>query len=258
MSQFEQAKSKELPKKTLALPLDFAEFIQQQMGIVSGEQAFDKFFLQANLVHKFIDQFLQAKVVGLLNRKFGFIKKESTIEMPMKNIDRLNQIWHGHVYLLAKRDPLNYAKVQERKIVYTKPQNESDYMRLPALKNLNPDGLHEKIPLIRIREQVLICEALKDLDVKQLVLEGGFFYRFKGKSRPMFRSKVGVLTSRDYTYWVSRPYYHNTINILTHIWYKNYAVVFVALYQVLQEMRLGTISEEVEDRVHIPDATELE
>src|SRR3990167_9111130 len=227
------------------------------MGIVSGEQAFDKFFLQANLVHKFIDQFLQAKQVGLLNRKFGFIKKESTIELPMKNIERLNQIWHGHVWLVAKRDPTNYAKVQERIINYTKPtqDSDSDFMRLPALKNLNPDGLHEKIPLIRIRERVLICEGLKDLDVKQIVLEGGFFYRFKGTTRPMFKSKMDILTSRDYTYWVSRPYYHNTINILTHVWYRNYAIVFVAIYQVLQEMRLGTISEEVEDRVHIPDAT---
>ena len=203
------------------------------LGLNDASQGFDHFFLMCENWMKFVPQVLEAISQGVI---------KTSIEIDETAINRLQQIWEGHIWLLVRRHPRHPEKVVDRIITFSKPKEQypNEVIQLPALQNLSPvSHIKDATMCIRIREPVPVKYAFAGEDVAQLVLQGGFYYNFIDGRKPMFQSSSDIQNSRALTMVVSRNYFHSVINIEKKIFLKYFNVVYINFHRILREEKLG-------------------
>jgi len=243
-----------LPKKTMSHPIDTVEWIQQQLGIVNGEQGFDKFFLMANLISKLVLEIQALADQGLLKpRSF---RSQIKINLDNESIEKMNLIWQNGLYIIVQRGIYNPNKVLSR-LVFYKPQKlkiGQEQIKYPALQNMNPSGqIKQERWGVRIKEPIPAKIAFEGLDYAQVVLQGGYHWKYADRTVPMFNSQEEMDTSDANVYVIGRPAFHKIVKIEEYFFMKNWAKVFARIHATLQDIRFGGMGEE--GNVRVPTRT---
>lgn len=214
---------------------DWVEVMQMFMGINNADQGFDHFFLMCSNWMDFMGQMLQAVKQGVF---------KTSVQIDMEAVRRLYLIWEGTCYLSVQRDPNAPERVLKRTILYGGDRPEPKYceeiLKLPALQNLNPvTPIKDKSLLIRIREPVPIRLAFGGMDYKQVVLQGGYYWDYRDRRVPMFKSQNDIENSRAITMFVGRRYFHNVINMEKKAFKIHFDIVYVNFHRIISEQKLG-------------------
>lgn len=193
-------------------PYNAREYLRYQLGIIDGEEGFDRFF-------KSMDGFMRllGRAQVYVERGLVYSRKGADKAFDKERIEKLRKIWYGPTWMIVIRNPANLGEVMGRQIAY-KPfllPNNVEALKLPALKSLNPlDQIKSEKFLLRIREPVKINEALGGMEFKQVVLQGKWYHDFKFNRKPMFNSQGDIEQNSGITMTVGRRYFFSTINFL--------------------------------------------
>lgn len=230
-------------------PLKARDYVSLQLGIIDGEEGFDRFF-------KSMDQFIRLiqRTQVFLNRNLLFSKKGPENAFDKTAYNRLRQIWYGPTWMIVKRDPVHLSKIIWKKIAYQQFQMQYDMeaIKLPALKNLNPlDQIKSEKFTLRLREPTKISEAYGGMEYKQVVLQGKWYHDFKFNRKPIFNSQADIEHSKGITMTVGRRYFHATINFLGQYASENLDILYADMQEILQDdVKKGY--EENKEEEHIP------
>lgn len=233
MSLVNDSSSAKSTRTQFSHPLKARDYVSLQLGIIDGEEGFDRFFKSADQFIRLIERMQVFLDRGLLYSKKG---KEEAFEK--QAFERLKQIWFGPTWMVVKRDPVHLGKVIWKKIAY-KPfpmDYDMESIKLPALRNLNPvDQVKSEKFTLRIREPIKISEAYGGMDFKQVVLQGKWYHDFKFNRKPIFNAQGDIEHNKGITLTVGRRYFHAMINFLGQHYSKNMNIVYADVQQILQD-----------------------
>lgn len=230
-----------------AHPLKARDYVSLQLGIIDGEEGFDRFF-------KSMDQFLRliSRTQVFLNRNLLFSKKGADKAFDKVAFDRLRQIWLGPTWMIVKRDPVHLSKIIWKKIAYKQypMQYDMEAIKLPALRNLNPlDQIKSEKFALRLREPVKIAEAYGGMEYKQVVLQGKWYHDFKFNRKPIFNSQADIEHSKGITMTAGRRYFHATINFLGQYASENLDILYADIQEILQDDMAKGFEDQKETKV---------
>ena len=231
------------PKAVIYHPLDFADYLQQQMGIINSHQGFDHFFLQCELVHKLLPQIIEAFQQGV-------IKNKSELGLNSDSLYKINKIWNGRCYLAIHHNLDGNYKIDEYTFEYSRPTPSKflTVQKLPALCNMNPVGhIRDKTWGIQIREYVPVRFAFEGVDPHQLT-DAGYVFKSGYSLIPRFETQQDIQSSTKLVCVVSRNYFHKVIEIEKKYWEKHWAILAVNTHRIIYGMKLGFKKEERKKR----------
>lgn len=130
-----------LPKSGYVFPDWFDRFIQDQLGIVVGNQGFDNNILMAEAFMKVLPQVIIALIYGSLNNPMT--QKRPTTIIDQLLVDRIQQIWTKGLYCIIVRDPDFPETVMKRAVAY--PSRETSII-IGGEKYKNPWDLSIACP----------------------------------------------------------------------------------------------------------------
>lgn len=237
----EFAEIEKQPHSLLIHPSNFYDYMQQTLGAVNYKIDYDHFFMSAVLFHLLIRRVNVALKMGIIGQEDQRRGVKRKTELNAVAVKRLNQIWHGRIWIYMKRD--RDFDITDWKILYEKPdlrklKDKEEVMECPALKSLDPNTrLKDKELGVRIRTTVPFKYAWWGHDYAQVVTAGKFHWKFAEGVQPMFKSDEEILFSEAYTDVVSREYFHKMIDILTEEWRKWETYVFLEMHKIIENGR---------------------
>ena len=218
------------PKTVLWHPSNFADYMKQQMGMISANQMYNNEFLMFAEVWKLIEQIKEA-----INQKTIDLSQKPNLRLDVDALRKLDKIYNGTCYLVKNENNVWL-------FFYDKPDgiDENNLQQVPALKSFNPTKTIDSDDwAIMIRELVAIKWAWSGYDYATLLTEGKFINVFSDKI--VAKMKSDELDSLKFkTHSVSRNYYNNTLDVLKKLWLKQWNILFVNLHQIVEHLEKGS------------------
>lgn len=221
----------------------FAEHMQITTGVIDANTDFDHSFLQWNLEMKYYQKVLKAyerKIIGM-EEYFQGLKKPG-VTLNLEAWRRMKHIWYYGIDILIQRsaddtETVAYAPLY-KPISKLKPHQIIQH--IPALKKMNPVGqLKDKTLGIYIRAKVPISEAWEGFDLATMVTSGKWIYEFSNGNQPQFADPMDIIRSNALTDYVSRPWWHDSIDILEIEMAENESEVYMDNHQLIHNEILG-------------------
>jgi len=211
-------------------PVNFADYLQQTLGVLNYNQDYDQFFQQAKNAISIVEETREAIRQGVVDLE------GSDVELSEVSYQRLLKVWKGRCYLLINRD-----NGIERKFAYNIPEDYQKYdeiIPLPAMQNLIPVGnIEQQVWGIQIRESVALKYAFENADWATVVSEGKFtFQTSEGAVKKITREDMESTTKK--TYFVSRSYFNNIVDIEKKFFYANWNPLKINLHRIISHMKL--------------------
>jgi len=223
-------------------PVDFADYIQQVMGVLNYNEDYDQFFSKAKNAISILEEIQEAIKQGVIN-----LKGSSISGLDETAFNHVLKIWRGRCYLVVNR--ANDDNII-RTFVYERPQEKPflEIIPLPSLQNMIPVGnIDQETWGIQIRESIPLKYAFDGCEYASIVNEGGFMHKLSDGSFPKFqRDEMESLTKQ--TYVVSRPYFNTIMDIEKKFFYKNWNVLKINIHRILQHMKLGGFKQETKQK----------
>lgn len=212
---FDNAKQ---PKSLVWHPPKFPEHMMQTTGVLDSYVDFDHRFLEWELKMKYYKQVINAHKRGIVGRpEFFYGVRKAGVDIDMNAWRKMQHIWYYGLDILNQYDEHDTTIVAWCP-VYTPIEYLKDHQKLlhlPALKRMNPVGAIGDATLgIIIRDLVPLPLAWEGHDIATMVTTGHWVYSFGNAQIPMFKQPEDVALSDAWTYNVSRPFWHSTIDIL--------------------------------------------
>jgi len=226
---------KKQPRSILFHPIDFAEWLQQRMGMINAQEMYSNEFLRMKDVWFMLTTTQEAIRQGVIN-----LKDRPELHLNKDALYKLDKIYNGGCYLAVKRDDEG-LRILSRKFYYKEPEQQQgiEIIRLPALKNLNPVGsTTQKNWNIRIRESVPFKYVFEGYSYAEVINEGGFAFMFNDRTEPKF-SAQDMYSLHKKTKDVSREYYNQTVDILNKFWQKQWNILSVNTHKIIVHLKLG-------------------
>ncbi len=223
------------PRSVLWHPTDFADWLQQRMGMINAQEMYSNEFLRMKDVWFMLQTTQEAIRQGVIN-----LSEKPELHLNKDAMYKIDKIYNGTCYLAVQRDE-NWTKVLSRKFYHDKPEPKKDLeiIPFPALKALNPVGSTTmKTWNIRIRQSVPFRYAFEGYSYAEVVSEGGFAHHFSDGAIPKFEEK-DMHSLQKKTKDVSREYFNQTVDILNKFWQKQWNILSINTHRIIVHLKLG-------------------
>lgn len=194
---------------------------QLKLGVIDFNYEFDHFFLGTGGFVDLIGEFnmwLQEDVASINLPKDPRSGFKIPNQLNKENVEKLMQIWYGHVYLYQKRNKRH--EITEQYVIYDIPKRRLEWyeniITLPALMHMSPKSKtkDDTNPKVLIQEPIPFDIAYDGYDPDQLAQVFGFKYEYSDGEVYMFNTDAEVMQSDALTMEISREVYHKLIRIL--------------------------------------------
>jgi len=211
-------------------PVNFADYLQQTLGVLNYNNDYDQFFQQAKNAISIVEEVREAIKQGVIDLK------DSDVELSEVSYQKLLKVWKGRCYLLIDR-----SNGIQRKFAYDIPEDYQKYdeiVPLPAMQNLIPVGnIEQQVWGIQIRESVPLKYAFENIDWATVVSDGKFtFLTSEGAIKKISREDVESISKK--TYFVSRSYFNNVVDIEKKFFYLNWNPLKINIHRIISHMKL--------------------
>lgn len=224
-------------------PVNFADYLQQTLGVLNYNQDYDQFFQQAKNAISIVEETREAIRQGVIDLN------GSDVELSEISYQRLLKVWKGRCYLLIDRN-----NGISRKFAYDIPKDYQRYdeiIPLPAMQNLIPVGnIEQQVWGIQIRESVSLKYAFESIEWATVISDGKFMYQTsEGAVKKIKRGDMESITKK--TYFVSRSYFNNIVDIEKKFFYVNWNPLKINLHRIISHMKLFKKTDYKKDRKSI-------
>lgn len=223
------------PRSVLWHPTDFADWLQQRMGMINAQEMYSNEFLRMKDVWFMLQTTQEAIRQGVIN-----LSEKPELHLNKDAMNKIDKIYNGTCYLAVQRDE-NGAKVLSRKFYYDKPEPKKDLeiIPFPALKALNPVGSTTmKTWNIRIRQSVPFRYAFEGYSYAEVISEGGFTHKLSDGVFPKFKAK-DMHSLQKKTKDVSREYFNQTVDVLNKFWQKQWNILSINIHKIIVHLKMS-------------------
>lgn len=224
------------PRSVLWHPTDFADWLQQRMGMINAQEMYSNEFLRMKDVWFMLQTTQEAIRQGVIN-----LGGKPELNLNKEAMYKIDKIYNGTCYLVIQRDD-SWIKIVSRKFYYDKPEPKENQIiiPLPALKALNPVGSTTmKTWNIRIRQSVPFLYAFEGYSYAEVITEGGFAHHLTDGVIPKFEPH-DMYSLQKRTKDVSREYYNQTVDILNKFWQIQWNILSINIHKIIVHLKMGS------------------
>lgn len=254
-----------LPKKTYYEHILLSDWLNDQLGVISGHLVHGKRYFSAESFMYTLDVTIRGLNLNLfLNKANG---KPIKFELNKKDLQIVNNIWNTNTFVGVFRDNRKPTKILQLKYytsVYDLEKDKkegiipSELEIKPSLKNMKPKR-HVLTNVIwrEIGEKVPMKYAWEGYTLEDLYLLAGFRIEYnKFDTRPKFRSLDQLKEKKYTTRFVSKRYFETTMDLLFSYWMPARNNLYLQMKEITKICIGGNKTDD--DTIHLNETIEPE